>query len=363
MEQKADIQVGNIAKELMKSSEACSNQIRAGLFNLIIYSNEPRREEYFQIIAKSIVSKFPSRIIFIQKFNDPEKNFLRVKVSKEVINKGAEEINYDQITIEVTEQQLHRIPFLILPNLLPDLPIYLLWGEDPVKEKNIMPHFIKYAERLIFDSDCSESLSKFSSEIYRLMETRKDIEIIDLNWIRINGWRNVLRQVFDFQDYHRLKYNKGIQIFYNSKPTDFVLHKEIEGVYLAAWLITQLEWTLVSYTGDGEVFRALCNNGENDFEITLMPQRHEEFSHGAIISMEITSKDDYFTCIMPNEKLSKAIVHISTPESCFLPFSLPLPGLKKGSIFTTELVFSKTSSQYRNMLAFLQQKSNEGLIK
>lgn len=364
MTQQADeIKIVDIEKELSKLCDA-NKSIRAGLFNLIVYSSEPRRHAHLQEIVQSIIKKFPCRILFIQKNNSVNDNHLRVTVSYEVVKKGTDSIACDYILIDVSQHLLGRVPFLVTPHLIPDLPIYLLWGQNPTTEEVLLPHFMPFASRLIFDSDCAEDLPKFSKKILKFMAARPDIDIIDLTWVRMKGWRTVLAQVFESPTaLQQLRLNKGVKICYNNKAAEHSQHRELQGLYLTAWLVCQMEWKWISCEHSNGVINTICSNGTNEFSITLSPETREDANSGAIVKVEVASNDDCFFFMSLMEKLSKVVVHISSVETCELPFNLSVSGQKRGTINITDLVFSPTSPHYRNMIELLENKDNSNPVE
>lgn len=360
-----DIKIVDIEKELatLWEEHKGANRVRACLFNLVVFSSEARRNAYLQNIIQSMVAKFPCRIIFIQ-LEENGGNKLHVTVSNEVVGKGAVSISCDHILIKVSPQQLQRVPFIVLPHFVPDLPIYLLWGQNPATEEVVLPSLLPHATRLIFDSDCTNDLPKFSRAILKMMQEHPNLEFIDLNWVRTKSWRNVIQHVFDNPSaIQRLRLNKGIKITYNDKQADFARHVELQAIYLMAWLINQMEWQWTSQSYENGIQNVTCKNGINGFSISLNPSSHQDLNPGAILEVEVAGDEDTFYFISRMENLPKAVVHISTIETCELPFSLPLPGLRTGYISTTELIFSPPSNHYSNMLQLLQQRSTTCLIE
>lgn len=354
----------NIEKELrLIKGDAQANHAFVGLFNLIIFCSEQSRQPSLQDTVQAIVKKFPSRVIFIQKNDTQTDDFLSIQVSNKIEGKEGGSIPCDHIYIEVSPKQLQRIPFIIIPHLLPDLPIYLLWDQNPAIENHILPHLLPFAKRLIFDSDCAADLQAFSKTLLKFMDQEPNVDFIDLNWVRIAGWRNVLREVFDSATANqRLRFNKNIQICYNNKPSTQIQHQEHQAIYLAAWMIAQLKWKWVSSCREDSLIKITCSNGNNDFSITLSPENHSTLNPGAIVEVEVASNDNHFFFITPMENLPKAVVHISSMETCELPFTLPLHGIKKGAQFTTELIFSPASVHYRNMLSLFVNQASSCLI-
>ncbi len=349
----AEIQIADIEQELKRQweEEEAKNQIRANLFNLIIYCHEPRRAAFFQDFVRAIVEKFPCRIIMIQKDPDPSHNSLKVSVSNVVTTKGELTLACDQITIDVTASQMARVPFIILPHFLSDLPIYLLWSQDPAQETEILPYLHSYASKLIIDSECAEDLPTFSRDILTLM-SRSKIVISDMNWAAISGWRDLLARTFDNQEkIFQLHGAKTVRILYNGSTTDCIAHPKIRVLYLQAWLAAQMEWKFI----EADQQRIKYSNNADQLTIEMIPQNDPSTTPGTIISIEINTYSDRVFAIERSKRLQQAVIHISTQEECAMPFSLPLPDPKKSSAFLREVLYRGAGSHYRRTLEKLAE--------
>src|ERR1700722_226872 len=97
--------------------------IYASLFNLIIYTIDEAKKDYLNEIAQTILKKYPCRMTFIHGCSDTDKDYIHTTVTTAVVSDNENTIACDQITIEVSQKQFHRIPFLILPHIVPDLPL------------------------------------------------------------------------------------------------------------------------------------------------------------------------------------------------------------------------------------------------
>lgn len=351
-----DIQIADIESQLAKLREAqeSSSSTRACLFNLVVYAQEPRRIDYMRRLILAVIAKFPCRIIFIQGDSDAEASHLYVSVSSEIINR----IACDQILIKVTEQHLHRVPFIVIPHLVPDLPVYLLWGQDPTKEDILLPHLMTSASRLIFDADTSDHLSVFSRHILTMMEEQPSLSFVDINWTLISGWRTILRQVFDNPTASRhLQYNTGVQIHYNDRKENWLRHNETQASYLSSWLASRLNWQLLSHESTNGMKKLKYSIGGKEFIVSLLPQTHTDLNPGTILAVEVETNDEHYYSIAPIQNLPKVTVHISGSDTCELPFTLPLPSLKPGFPFIRELFFEPAGSHYRKMLQTLSAQS------
>lgn len=355
---KKEIKVTDTENELVRLRETSKdkNQIKACLFNLIIYASDSRRAKYIEDLVHTIIEKFPCRIIFIKGDANKEDHYLNIDISTVTTKQSGTEVVCDQITITVSKSEVSRVPILILPYLVPDLPIYLLWGQNPVEELEILPKIQKYASRLIFDSECSENLQHFSKHLLEKFDSFK-IEIMDINWALTSNWREILAQIFDTPDkIHQLESSKTINITYNDHKTEFLKHSEIRAIYLQGWLATQLGWTFSKIANqDGKRILTYKSKDKQEVVITLSPEIQTTLPPGAILEIEIATKDDHFCAISRKQNTSQVTVHASTLEECALPFTLPLPNIHRGFTFMKEIFYHSTSDHYRHMLKTISQ--------
>lgn len=351
----AAAQIPNIEAELshLWEDKQDKNQTRGCLFNLIIYADEARRTAYLKEIIRTITDRFPCRILFIQGDKSTDKNYLKVHVSKIEIPKTS--MACDQIMIEVSFQNLDKVSFLITPNLVPDLPVYLLWGQDLSSENEILPRLQNLASRLIFDSDCTENLQIFCHKILdRILNKNEDV--IDMNWAYLAGWREVLVQTFDTKvKIDRLKHATNIEIKYNGKNSQLYVHQELEAIYLQGWLAAQLEFKFVSYTKIDRTHRLAYRNDGEEIFMTLVPDENPILPPSEIMSLDIATRDNYFYSLTRETHLQKVLVHVSSLEQCELPFTLTLPNVRRGMTFMREVFYKPKSEHYVNMLKMISQ--------
>lgn len=348
----SQVKIADIDKELRKLQQESKERgkIRACLFNLIVYTQNQQRVGSFKKILSAVIQKFPCRIIFIQNDSASNEDFLYANVSSETFDDGKTSFACDQVNIQVSGKHIERVPYLVTPHIVPDLPIYLLWGEDPTSEPLVLPHFEPYASRLIFDTDCTNNLQDFSKKMLEKIDLL-DYDIRDMNWGMTGPWRDVMSQVFNSVDrIDQLRDAKSILIDYNKLETEHVRHCEMQSIYLQAWLASVMEWRIKNFKViDGEITLNYSSRG-GDLEVILRPQYNEELISGAILGIEVSDANITKYELKRVESMRKVVVHISTINECLLPFTLPLPNLVRGTNFMKEIFYETTSQHYRNML-------------
>jgi glucose-6-phosphate dehydrogenase assembly protein OpcA len=352
-----EVNIANIEKELgvLWEAQKQKNILRASLFNLVIYAIDQVREEHLHQIVNNIIEKYPCRIIFIKADLDSHKDYISTHVSTAIIGKGETAVACDQINITVSLKQLHRVPFIIIPHFIPDLPLYLLWGQDPTKEHQILPTLRRYASRLIFDSDCTLNLQSFSKKMLQEIDIGK-MEIRDMNWALTGAWREMIAHVFNTQEkIQQLRSSKNILIEFNCTKTGAVSHPEIQAIYLQGWIAAQLKWAFHSIEFEGEKRQIVYRNEDKLIHVNLIPISSLLSISDTILCVNVIDSNENIFNISRKDNYSKATIHVTTQDRCEIPYTLSIPDMRKGSFFMQELFYRKTSDHYQKMLALIAQ--------
>lgn len=333
---------------------ASTGQIKACLFNLVVYAQEGKRAAYLKDLEKSILEKFPCRIIFIQaQANDPK--MLEVSHNEQKENR---KFNCEELVIRAGSEMLSKVPFMVIPQLVPDLPIYLLWGQDPTSDQEILPQLKHYATKLIFDSECSINLQSFAKEMLIFMK-KLDTEVMDLNWAAISGWRDALATVFDNEELiNSLKKSTSINIVYNNQGTEYLRSHETKAIYLQTWLASRLNWKFQSSKLEGNRRISRYKNGGGELVVTLIPEKEEALPAGSIMSFEATYDGCEFQ-ILRKQAQSKVLVHQTQNDRCELPYAVSMPDIKHRSTFMREIFYQAVNGHYRGMLEMIAQSQWE----
>ncbi len=344
------IEPSQIEPELIALWEglAKKNKIRASLFNLVVFNRLSSRTDYVRNIVQKVVEQFPCRTLFISYDPDSSHPYLKTAISV-VIPQGEESgIACDQIDIGVGGPELTRVPFLILPHLIPDLPIYLLWTEDPSKPHPLFASLSSLATRIIFDSESTDNLLAFANSLLEL-KRKTGIDVADLNWARTEGWRDLISSLFDSPDrlaaLNRLCLAK---LSYNNRETEFFCHLKIQAVYLVAWLSSRLHWNFLKASPEFYFqFRGI--------DVKIQSENWEELGPGTVIAIDFQTSDgiSYETRRIPDQ-CHQVKIQISTLEKCELPYQFLLGRTVTGQSLVKEICTKGTSLHYLAMLEELK---------
>ncbi len=301
-----------------------TNKVRASLFNLIIYTKKNKRTDYIYAIVQKVIERFPSRVIFISENGEEQ---LKTAVSVMNASTGDFVIACDLIEILCSKKNQMEVPFVILPHLVPDLPIYMLWEDDPSVENPLFTELQKYATRIIFDSETTDNLPRFAKTVLSAK-----CEVADLNWARIEPTREVLSTTCEHKEkLELLLHTKEVKIVYNEVQSDYFTHPKIPATYLQSWLATRMGW-------DPKI-------------ITLETQKIEKLPPGMILSIDFATNTNYHLSFQRNIESPNQILSIySTPEHCDIPINFIFPKQESGQSLIKEIFHKGTSSHYLKVM-------------
>jgi hypothetical protein len=350
----ATIPVSQIHAELSRMWDSLegAGKMRASLFNLIFYVQNLQRLDYFRKVAKAVIEKFPSRVFLIVSDKKAAKDYLDAKVSVIAPQQEQSDIYCDFIEFQVSGSQENRVPFVLLPHILPDLPIYVVWDHDPTIEDPISHQLEAFATRMIFDSESTCNLAEFAKA---LIEHQKEshCDIADLNWARMQNWRDLFVSSFYTDErLEALKNAKTMQIQYNAVETPFFCHNHIQALYLQGWLACQLGWkfeTLQKTKDQG--FSLSYSTKKQKVSITLKPVSSSNLSSGTILSVDfVTGSEEHYSFCRHPEVPSHIMMNISSKEKCELPTQFIFPKGERGQSLVKEICYKGTSSHFLKVL-------------
>lgn len=322
------IDPGKIEPELMKLWEQVSKEkTRACLFNLIIFNKLSERTDYIREIVRKVSEKYPCRVLFIS--SDPASSQHYLKTAISIVGEGS--IACDYIDIGVAGREIEKVPFLILPHIIPDLPISLLWTEDPSIDHPLFEPLSHLATRIVFDSESADDLTRFAEKIL----TFKNIDVADLNWARMERWRDLLASLFQSEE--KAHTIEEIHIAYNCHPTESFSHLKVQATYLISWLASRLHWTQKIHP-----------------RLKLTSVNWETVGPGTLIAVDITTSEKlHYQCARHPKQHNQVTIQISSPEKCELPHQFILGSASAGYSLIKEIMMKGTSPHFLETLQSL----------
>ncbi|NDD58106.1 MAG: hypothetical protein EBZ47_02480 [Chlamydiae bacterium] len=339
------------------------NKMRASLFNLIFYSNKSPRDEYIRKITQKIIEKFPARIFFISSDITSKENSIKTAVSIMSAEQGEFDVTCDVIEVSTTAATENQVPFIILPHIVPDLPIFLLWGEDPSSSSPLLQELEKFATRVIFDSETAKDLNIFAKSILSIQDKSK-CEIADLNWARLESWRDFLSAFFkDNQLFNQLKKTHQLIIKYNAQQTPFFCHTHIQSIYLQAWLATRLHFSFIKSSHQNEsISFSYQNVSKESVSVDIVSERHATLPPGLILSVELSNGDnEKFIFERSVDMPNQISCSYSSETVCKMPLKFLIAKGESGQSLVKEICHKGTSNHYLDILNLLSSMEPSGL--
>lgn len=344
------------------SSLQGTGKTRACLFNLIIYIHKNKRIDYFYKVAQKVIGKFPCRIIFVTINEETPPETLKTSVAVMSSESDLNPTGCDLINITLSLKNRERAHFMILPHILVDLPIYLLWADDPAQNDPVSQKLERLATRVIFDSESADNLTSFAKASLKHKESSGS-DIADLNWARIEGWRQLFAETFKSQDRLAvLRQISTIKIFYNCLETEFFCHNKIQALYLQGWLALQMGWSFKSSKKDSKDTILEYDNHGSKISITLSPVSLKEIAPGRVLEVQLLGKEDQSFHFTRSKKHSHIInVTYSTKQLCLLPTQFIFDRYESGQSLVKEIFHRGSSPHYLSLLKMLSQIPSEAL--
>ncbi len=330
------------------------NKVKASLFNIIFFTKKSPRDEYIHRIAHKLVEKFPARIFFISSEEALPETSLKTAVSVMTTKQGEFDITCDLIEIHVQGDAEKQVPFILLPHIIPDLPVFLVWAEDPGFESPLCDNLREFATRLIFDSECTEDLCRFSKAIIKIQKETHS-EIADLNWARLDSWRDLLSATFSTPEkIADIEKTSSLVITYNSQETPFFCHTKIQSIYLQAWLACRLKWNPDQKRSALDLSRFFYEFQGRNIEVTLLPVKNSKLPPGMILSLEIkTTQDEHYLFTRNLNAPNQISLTYSTKSECKLPTQFLISKGESGQSLVKEICHRGTSEHYQEVLEMI----------
>jgi glucose-6-phosphate dehydrogenase assembly protein OpcA len=156
----------------------------------------------------------------------------------------------EQIMISASGRAVARVPALVLPLLVPDLPVYLWWSGDPPAEPGALRRLGEMADVLIVDSSAMERPAD-GLRAAAALAGRIPGGMRDLTWGRLTHWRDLIvqcfdpapmRQALDRLDRVRIRTESERPGADAAAPASRQGPPPIAGLLLGGWLASRLGW-------------------------------------------------------------------------------------------------------------------------
>jgi len=345
-----------IESELQKIWESFSKEDtnKANLFTLIVYSERNNRLNLVRDTIQNLIEKFPCRIIFITYEPESKENYLKTAVS--ILSPPGEqkEVACDSIDIGVGKDDIEKVRYVVLPLLIPDLPVHLLWCEDPCKETKLLFHLKELASKIIFDSETSNNIFDFSKFIMNNFKCRESC-LVDLNWLKTEDFRDILSSEFyESEKLKMLTSATSITLNVNQKENPLVRNFLIQAYYVIFWIASRLDWSYKEKKIEENTHHILFNKSSSSIRITINIDEKKVFNSGDILKIQVFADEGNEIIFERSESQPEALkVDSSNTQQCYLPHHFKFEKFELGHFLANEMITQPISNHFTKTLSKL----------
>ncbi len=243
-----------------------------------------------EMIAR-LTDRFPSRAIVVAATEDAGPPLEAwVQAHCQLPSPGRPQVCCEQISVVARPDGHARLPGLILPLLVPDVPVVLWWPRGEPFGGPLYGRLQPLADHIIVDS---RTFQAGLSGLERLVGACHGAAVSDLGWGRLTSWRELVAQFFDAPGMLRhLNTLESVAVRY--RAADDSLEARMPALLLVGWLAARLGWQIA----DGAALSFVRPDGA-PVQVTLHAQPFDGESTRKLLGMELRSADGVFTIERP----------------------------------------------------------------
>lgn len=294
------ISAQDLLKELMQRPKK-EPRHHPCLFNFILYAKKEHIGSYLTSVVGRLSAAYPCRVIIIQEEESPETRFVPP--------------SSDLYLLPIHPSQRENLPLLLFPLLKSDLPTYLLWAEDMLKNPFSLVGIENYLTKVIFDSSTCHDLTSFAKETIEYIK-HSPYSFSDLNWNRIEQWQQLFAEQFNRQDKLSLiEKAETISIFHTSDIA-------IQAIYLQAWISLKLDWNLLSFEQEGNSIDIEYEAKGRKVHVAITGNHPSTLSDGRILAVHIESTDHSHMKFSRDPEMPHVVtIEQEFPHYCEMPIT------------------------------------------
>lgn len=253
------LDVNRIEAELAKlrymaAGEPTSDEgfaIRTSMLNMVAYAEHEEGGLMASRVIEELASHHPSRaLVMIANANDDESRIDAQLAAHCHISRSEEQsVCCEEVTLRVQGPAARHLHSVIVPLLVPDLPVYTWWTEEVPDDVRLIRTLMQTSDRLVVDTDKMRDALTSMLVLAHLADLEPHCTIGDLNWDRLDMWRDLLEQQRNITEMrHHLASVEGVEIRYAGTPSE---DKPGRAILFLAWLAQRQGWDVGTVVSDG----------------------------------------------------------------------------------------------------------------
>jgi glucose-6-phosphate dehydrogenase assembly protein OpcA len=248
---------------------------RTAVLNLVAYAADaPTRERIVRTLA-ALVDHHPSRTIVAMVDAGAGKEVdAQVQVDCRPMGTTGLKVCSEHVILVASPRMLRRLPNVVLPLLLSDLPVVFWWPGEPALREPLLYDMLRPANRFVVDTLGFVHVERTLVTLDALRNRPGvGIDLADLNWARLLPWRELVAQFWDVPAWRwHLSRVERVEIELG-KPADGRSNRA-QALLLAGWLASRLGWhpSGMERLRDGYRLRARRRGGMVEIQIAISTQ-------------------------------------------------------------------------------------------
>ena len=294
--------------------------VRACVLNLIAYADGEDIGARIKEVVSQVSVRHPNRsIIIVGRPQAPSGLSAAISAHCQVPPSGGKQVCSEQVILSASGSAVDEVHGTVLPLLVSDLPVFLWWHDEPPLEGHLFRELLESCDRLLIDSaDFAADRAAETLAGLRNVTSEEDVSLSDLNWSRLNHWRELIAQFFDGAPgrpyLERLDRVRVAIASIHGPDTDFT-----EGLLVVGWLASRLDWQMLEparAAAEGGMSLALRGPaGPIGVELKPDHRRAGEGLHsvslqaGSEATFSVARKVDDLDCVLVTAELPQGAGH------------------------------------------------------
>jgi len=168
---------------------------RTNVLTLVVYADTEAAATHVQEAVGALAEHHPSRTILVHA--DPGANVS--SLAADVVTRcriDRPQVCFEQIVLHASGSVVEQVSSAVASLLLRDLPTILWWPDDIREQSELLRRLMDLCDGVIVDSASFAEPTVSLPTLLSLLQQQSSI-VADLQWARLNGWRDITAQFFD----------------------------------------------------------------------------------------------------------------------------------------------------------------------
>jgi glucose-6-phosphate dehydrogenase assembly protein OpcA len=348
--QAVDVQAIDAALEHLREkaadaapAEGAALGTRTSVLTLVAYALDADAARRAGETIAALPEYHPSRSIVVLAQPSDDEPAIDARLSAHChIAPGLEgQVCFEDVELTVGGRAARHLHSVVLPLLVPDLPVYSWWSGDLLGDLHILDEVLDASDRFIVDST-RFSDARLGLPCLASLAQRTATAVSDLNWARLDPWRQLIAQFFD---------SPGLRPYLDSLTAVDIEHvagSAAQASLLTGWLAARLGWQPEG--ADNEAYRLRSAAGSVRVSLRARPSPDGEPGSLLAVRLAASRSGSEATFSIRRSEPQQVTIKIEAPEAT-LERSVRLAGGSEPEMLARELETPGRDPSFEEALA------------